>query len=37
MVDPTPQELGAVRAVDPLAVRRSEFGPDELSRRYGLD
>ncbi len=32
---PTPAELAAVRAVDPLGVRRSEFGPDELDRRFG--
>lgn len=33
--DPTPDELAAVRAVDPLGVRRSEFGPEELGRRFG--
>jgi glutaconate CoA-transferase, subunit B len=32
--DPTPAELVAVRAVDPLGVRRCEFGPDELRRRF---
>jgi glutaconate CoA-transferase, subunit B len=32
--DPTPAELVAVRAVDPLGVRRCEFGPDELGRRF---
>lgn len=33
--DPTAAELAAVRAVDPLGVRRSEFGPDDLARRFG--
>ncbi len=32
--DPTAAELAAVRAVDPLGVRRSEFGPGELERRF---
>jgi glutaconate CoA-transferase, subunit B len=32
---PTAAELAAVRAVDPLGVRRLEFGPDELKRRFG--
>ncbi len=32
--DPTAAELTAVRAVDPLGVRRSEFGPGELERRF---
>jgi glutaconate CoA-transferase subunit B len=31
---PTEAELAAVRAVDPLAVRRLEFGPDELKRTF---
>jgi glutaconate CoA-transferase subunit B len=31
---PTAAELEAVRAVDPLGVRRSEFGPDELRRTF---
>lgn len=31
---PSPAELAAVRAVDPLGVRRSEFGPDELKRSF---
>ena len=33
--EPTEAEIAAVRAVDPLGVRRSEFGPAELSRRFG--
>ena len=33
--DPTPAELAAVRAVDPLGVRRSEFGPEDLDRSFG--
>ena len=33
--DPTPAELAAVRAVDPLGVRRLEFGPADLARRFG--
>jgi glutaconate CoA-transferase subunit B len=32
--NPTPQELDAVRSVDPLGVRRSEFGPAELRRTF---
>lgn len=32
--DPTPAELDAVRAVDPLGTRRAEFGPGELDRRF---
>ncbi len=32
--DPTPDELAAVRAVDPLGVRRLEFGPEDLGRRF---
>jgi glutaconate CoA-transferase subunit B len=31
---PTEAELAAVRAVDPLGVRRLEFGPDELKRTF---
>jgi glutaconate CoA-transferase, subunit B len=31
---PTAAELAAVRSVDPLGVRRQEFGPDELARRF---
>ncbi|MFC4941923.1 CoA-transferase subunit beta [Pseudonocardia sp. GCM10023141] len=31
---PSGAELAAVRAVDPLGVRRSEFGPDELKRHF---
>ncbi|MBI4939884.1 MAG: acyl CoA--acetate/3-ketoacid CoA transferase subunit beta [Actinobacteria bacterium] len=33
--EPTPAELAAVRAVDPLGVRRLEFGPADLARRFG--
>jgi glutaconate CoA-transferase, subunit B len=33
--DPAPAEIAAVRAVDPLGVRRSEFGPGDLGRRFG--
>lgn len=33
--DPTPAELSAVRTVDPLGVRRGEFGPEELARGFG--
>ena len=33
--DPTAAELAAVRAVDPLGVRRLEFGPADLDRRFG--
>jgi glutaconate CoA-transferase, subunit B len=35
VADPSAAELDAVRAVDPLGVRRSEFGPDDLARRFG--
>jgi glutaconate CoA-transferase subunit B len=31
---PSDAELAAVRAVDPLGVRRLEFGPDELKRTF---
>lgn len=31
---PSTQELAAVRAVDPLGVRRLEFGDDELQRTF---
>jgi glutaconate CoA-transferase subunit B len=31
---PNTAELAALRAVDPLGVRRLEFGPDELKRRF---
>ena len=31
---PSAAELAAVRSIDPLGVRRSEFGPDELQRRF---
>ncbi|MDT7639750.1 MAG: glutaconate CoA-transferase, subunit [Pseudonocardiales bacterium] len=31
---PSTGELAALRAVDPLGVRRLEFGPDELKRRF---
>jgi glutaconate CoA-transferase, subunit B len=34
---PSSAELTAVRAVDPLGVRRSEFGPDELERSFTID
>ena len=34
VADPTPAELAAVRAVDPLGVRRSEFGPQDLARTF---
>lgn len=34
---PTGAELAAVRAVDPLGVRRSEFDPAELERRFHHD
>ena len=34
---PSSAELAAVRAVDPLGVRRSEFGPDELKRSFTTD
>ncbi len=34
---PSSAELAAVRAVDPLGVRRSEFGPDELKRSFERD
>lgn len=37
MLPPSAAELAAVRAVDPLGVRFSEFGPDELKRRFHLD
>jgi glutaconate CoA-transferase subunit B len=32
---PDAAELAAVRAIDPLGVRRLEFGPDELTRSFG--
>ncbi|HVN13461.1 MAG TPA: CoA-transferase [Kineosporiaceae bacterium] len=32
--EPTLEELGAVRAVDPLGVRRLEFGPEERGRKF---
>jgi glutaconate CoA-transferase subunit B len=32
--EPSPAELAAVRAADALGVRRSEFGPQELARRF---
>jgi glutaconate CoA-transferase subunit B len=31
---PSAAELAAVRAIDPLGVRRSEFSPDELRRSF---
>jgi glutaconate CoA-transferase subunit B len=31
---PSPAELAALRAVDPLGVRRSEFAPQELRRTF---
>lgn len=34
MLAPTEAELMAMRAVDPLNVRRSEFGPAELARTF---
>lgn len=34
VAEPTREELAAVRASDPLAVRRSEFAPSELARRF---
>lgn len=34
MIVPTDEELAVIRAVDPLNVRRSEFGPAELARTY---
>ena len=34
VAEPTREELAAVRAADPLAVRRSEFSPPELARRF---
>jgi glutaconate CoA-transferase subunit B len=34
---PSLSELAAVRTVDPLGVRRSEFAPEELERRFGHD
>jgi len=34
LAPPTDAELAAVRAVDPLRVRRLEFGPDELKRTF---
>jgi glutaconate CoA-transferase subunit B len=33
--EPSAAELAAVRAVDPLGVRRLEFGPADLARRFG--
>ncbi|WP_088282698.1 CoA-transferase subunit beta [Kineosporia sp. A_224] len=35
VAEPTPAELAAVRAVDPLGVRRLEFGPADLARHFG--
>ncbi|HVH23246.1 MAG TPA: hypothetical protein VNA11_12385 [Pseudonocardia sp.] len=34
LTPPTEAELEALRAVDPLGVRRAEFGPDELKREF---
>ena len=34
LTPPTAAELAALRAVDPLGVRRTEFGPDELKREF---
>ena len=34
LTPPTDAELAALRAVDPLGVRRAEFGPDELKREF---
>jgi glutaconate CoA-transferase subunit B len=34
LAPPSPAELAALRAVDPLRVRRSEFSPDELRRSF---
>jgi glutaconate CoA-transferase, subunit B len=34
LTPPSDAELAAVRAVDPLGVRRAEFGPDELKREF---
>jgi glutaconate CoA-transferase subunit B len=31
---PSPGEIAAVRGIDPLGVRRSEFAPAELERRF---
>jgi len=31
---PSTAELAAVRSVDPLGVRRSEFSPRELQRQF---
>ena len=31
---PSPGEIAALRAIDPLGVRRSEFAPDELKRTF---
>jgi glutaconate CoA-transferase, subunit B len=31
---PSPAELAALRAIDPLGVRRLEFSPDELRRTF---
>ncbi len=37
LAPPAEAELAALRAVDPLGVRRLEFGPAELDRRFGAD
>jgi glutaconate CoA-transferase subunit B len=34
---PSSSELAAVRTVDPLGVRTSEFSPKELARRFDPD
>lgn len=34
---PEPAELAALRAIDPLGVRRSEFAPEELRRTFDED
>jgi glutaconate CoA-transferase subunit B len=36
VVPPSPEELAVVRAVDPLGVRRQEFGAAELAREFSL-
>jgi len=33
--EPTEAEIAHVRAIDPLGVRRSEFGPQDLERQFG--
>ncbi len=33
---PTPDEIALIRRIDPLGVRRSEFAPTELQRRFPL-